>query len=176
MSFGMSDKEAELIRSWGSQGLRARPQPGIMPSGTSASLARSITRSGSRQTYGIIRWLADADLAEDAFRAYAYYRWVDDRLDGDTLTGSDRLDSLERQQHILACATCGSPVPALAPEEEFLVELVRADRKGHPGLHSYVHHMMAVMSFDVRRRARPVPSGELAGYTHALSHAVMDGL
>ena len=48
---------------------------------TSQSLAARITQNASKQTYYTIRLLVDRDLVPDAYRAYAYFRWVDDVLD-----------------------------------------------------------------------------------------------
>jgi phytoene/squalene synthetase len=45
------------------------------------TLAADITRSASKQTYYTIKLFVDRDLVEDAYRAYAYFRWVDDVLD-----------------------------------------------------------------------------------------------
>ena len=44
--------------------------------GNTASLARSITRAGSIQTYFTARLMVDRDLVDDFFRAYAYFRWI----------------------------------------------------------------------------------------------------
>ena len=46
-------------------------------------LAASITKAASQQTYYTIRFLADRELVPDAYRAYAYFRWVDDALDAE---------------------------------------------------------------------------------------------
>ncbi len=43
--------------------------------------AESITRSASKQTYYTIGFLVDRERVADAYRAYAYFRWVDDTLD-----------------------------------------------------------------------------------------------
>ncbi|HWQ83615.1 MAG TPA: hypothetical protein VN363_03560 [Anaerolineales bacterium] len=48
---------------------------------SSRELASQITRAASQQTYLTIRLLADPGQADDAYRAYAYFRWVDDWLD-----------------------------------------------------------------------------------------------
>ena len=45
------------------------------------NLAAGITKSASKQTYYTIRFFVDRDLVNDAYRAYAYFRWVDDVLD-----------------------------------------------------------------------------------------------
>jgi phytoene/squalene synthetase len=140
------------------------------------TLARSITRSGSRQTHFVIGCLADRDLRDDAFRAYAYFRWLDDQLDGDGLSPAGRLAFLERQRRLLASTQ--PAVSALQPteEERLLVDLLRTDDGDHPGLRSYVRHMMAVMELDARRRGRTITRQELDSYTRDLSRAVMDGL
>ena len=45
------------------------------------SPASSITKAASKQTYYTIRFLVDRERVDDAYRAYAYFRWVDDVLD-----------------------------------------------------------------------------------------------
>jgi len=44
-------------------------------------LASSITKAASKQTYYTIRYLVDRERVDDAYRAYGYFRWVDDILD-----------------------------------------------------------------------------------------------
>jgi phytoene/squalene synthetase len=142
----------------------------------SAALAVSITKNGSRQTYFIIRWLVDRDLAEDAFRAYAYYRWLDDVVDVTLATRDQSLALVEQQRALMERAYQGDVPQGLAPEEELLVSLIRRDRRVHGGLESYLRNMMAVLEFDARRRGRLISGDELAGYTRSLSLAVTDGL
>ena len=43
--------------------------------------AEEITKASSKQTYHTIRLFADRERRADAYRAYAYFRWVDDVLD-----------------------------------------------------------------------------------------------
>ena len=59
-------------------------------------LAASITRAASLQTYATIRFLVDRERVAGAFRAYAYFRWLDDRLDQDGLAREDRLALVDR--------------------------------------------------------------------------------
>jgi len=47
------------------------------------ALAPSLTRAASKQTYYTVRFLVDRERVADAYRAYAYFRWVDDTLDSD---------------------------------------------------------------------------------------------
>jgi len=146
------------------------------------ALARSITRAASAQTYATIRFLADRDRAADAYRAYAYFRWVDDRLDDGAAVPAERAAFLARQQALLNAGYAGRPLPAdLAPEETLLAELIAADTEPDSGLRSYLHNMMAVMAFDVGRRGATrrgqfISAAELNGYTQTLATAVADAL
>ena len=74
-----------------------------------ATPASLITKAASKQTYYTIRFMVDRDRIEDAFRAYGYFRWVDDVLDAESGSGfvlsegeaSERLAFLERQKSLL---------------------------------------------------------------------------
>jgi phytoene/squalene synthetase len=148
----------------------------MMQSDFSDHLARSITRAGSRQTYLTIRWLVDRDLVAEAYRAYAYFRWVDDVIDETLLTREQRLAFVVHQKGLVERLLRGEVPESLAPEEEMLSALARGERKRHGGLASYLQNMMAVMEFDARRRGRLVSAAEIDAYTRLLSKAVMDGL
>lgn len=60
-------------------------------------LAPSITRFASTQTYYTIRFLVDPQRAADAYRAYAYFRWVDGCLDAESDLRSERSAFVRRQ-------------------------------------------------------------------------------
>lgn len=143
---------------------------------SSLTLARWTTRAGSLHSYLIIRWLVDPDLVDDAYRAYAYFRWMDDRLDGPDSSPIERMSLLRRQEELLNEIRRGRPCLPQSPPEEWLLEMVHRDRPGHPGLRSYLDRMLAVMRFDADRRGRTIRSEELAWYSGCLSQAVMDGL
>ena len=143
---------------------------------SSLALARWTTRAGSLHSYLIIRWLVDPDLADDAYRAYAYFRWIDDRLDSPEAGPGERMSLLHRQTELLDEIRRGRPRLPQSPAEEWLMEIVRRDRPAHPGLRSYLDYMLAVMHFDADRRGRTIRSEELAWYSGCLSQAVMDGL
>jgi len=143
---------------------------------SSLTQARWTTQAGSLHSYLIIRWLVDPDLVDDAYRAYAYFRWMDDRLDSPSASPSERMSLLQRETDLLNEIRRGRPCLPQSPAEEWLIEIVRRDRPGHPGLRSYLDHMLAVMRFDADRRGRTIRSEELAWYSGCLSQAVMDGL
>ena len=146
------------------------------------ALAAGITRAASKQTYYTIRCLVDRNLVDDAYRAYAYFRWVDDWLDQGAHPANERLAFVKRQQALIDRNYRGEPLGDLAPEERLLADLIRRDTangKGHghsSGLRAYIDNMMAVMAFDAQRRGRFVSQRELDAYSHWLAVAVTEAL
>jgi phytoene/squalene synthetase len=141
-----------------------------------STLARDITLSASRQTYYTIRLLADRDLSQAAYRAYAYFRWVDDRIDAGTGSSVENSDFILRQKILLEGASQGEAFADATPEENLLAQLVQGDGERNSGLWSYLQHMMAVMAFDAGRRGRLISQQELNLYTHHLSIAVTEAM
>ncbi len=139
-------------------------------------LASSITKDASKQTYYTIRFLVDRERVDDAFRAYAYFRWVDDILDADSGSRSERRAFLERQKSLLGSCYRGEWPSDANIYEAMLVELVQHDRKHHSGLHSYLSNMMKVLDFDARRRGRLISHAELNEYTRWLAVAVTEAI
>jgi phytoene/squalene synthetase len=142
--------------------------------GGMTDLPARITKAGSKQTYYTFRLLADRDRVQDAFRAYAYYRWLDDLLDCNSGTKQEKVDLLQRQQALLEACFQGKLLDAVTPVEQMLVDLVHNDMGENSGLQIYLRNMMAVMSFDVERCGRVISNAELAEYTHLLSTAVTE--
>jgi phytoene/squalene synthetase len=146
--------------------------------------ASMITKAASKQTYYTIRFLVDRDRVEDAYRAYAYFRWVDDVLDEDRGAGSmlggfeatERKTFLERQKFLLESCYQGESPRDANIQENMLVELVRGDPEKNSGLQSYLRNMMLVMDFDTRRRGRLISQSELNEYTRWLAIAVSEAL
>jgi hypothetical protein len=72
--------------------------------GEKTDMPARITKAGSKQTYYIIRLLMDRDRKQDAFRAYAYFRWVDDLLDTNEGTAEEKSILFKRECALLeAC-------------------------------------------------------------------------
>lgn len=140
------------------------------------NLAADITKSGSRQTYYIFLLLADRDRRHQAFRAYAYFRWLDDELDCASGSREEKIAILKHQQELLeACYRRELPGEA-CPEEQMLVDLVRDDREDSSGMQIYLRNMMAVMAFDVESCGRYITTEELREYTRTLATAVTEVL
>jgi phytoene/squalene synthetase len=138
--------------------------------------AEAMTRAASAQTYYTIRWLADRDRAADAYRAYAYFRWVDDQVDEPASEPADKAAFLRRQAALLEAGYRGRMPGDLCPEERLLAELIAEDEEADSGLQAYLRNMMAVMAFDLERRGRLVSAAELETYTGQLATAVMEAL
>jgi phytoene/squalene synthetase len=142
----------------------------------SQALAASITRAASKQTYYTVRFLVDRDRVPDAYRAYAYFRWVDDRLDRGVTDPSERIAFVDQQRALMDRCYRGEWPLNPSVEERMLVDLIRHDGEKSSGLQSYVRNMMAVMAFDAGRRGRLISQEELAGYTQCLATAVTEAL
>ena len=148
---------------------------------SSQALAVHITRAASKQAYYTIRLLVDRDRTLDAYRAYAYFRWVDDWLDRrNDARESDRVAFVERQHALVERGYQGRRRGIVAgdtaPEERLLLDLIARDDGESSGLQSYIRNMMAVMRFDATRRGRLVSAAELDAYTRWLATAVTDAL
>ena len=158
------------------------PASGNGPS--SDGLAPAITRAASKQTYYTIRFLVDRPRVNDAYRAYAYFRWIDDVLDGEAPSGSawseaDRITCmrfLDRQKLLLNDCLRGEPPREASRQEAMLLELVRNAGASRDGVETYLRHMMRVMDFDLRRRGRTVTESELSQYTQWLAIAVTEAM
>lgn len=139
-------------------------------------LSASITWAASKQTYLTIRFLADRDRMRDAYRAYGYFRWVDDHLDQGGLDLSARMTFVERQQMLIDRCYRHNWPERVTDEEQLLVDLIHGDAEPNSGLQFYIRHMMAVMAFDSQRRGRLASADELSQYTHWLATAVTEAM
>jgi phytoene/squalene synthetase len=142
----------------------------------SKRLARSITWSGSKQTYFTGRFLVDRKLSTDFFRAYAYFRWIDDVIDLGTQGDSERHSFIKRQKGIIDSLYSGEVTADLSPEEALVADVVRHDQGKSPRLQSFVQNMFAIVEFDTFRRGRVISHEELDWYSNTLSRSVTDGI
>ena len=143
---------------------------------SSESLATGITKSASKQTYYTIRFFADRDRIADAYRAYGYFRWVDDVIDAGAGSSAERIAFANRQKSLLESCYRGEALQGLCPEEWMLVDLVHNDHEKNSGLQMYLRNMMDVMVFDAGRRGRVISQAELSEYTQKLATAVTEAI
>ena len=149
-----------------------------------ANLASAITKAASKQTFYTIRFLVDRPRRDDAYRAYAYFRWVDDVLDAEASRSSavddtqrlERQRFLDRQRSLLDACLGGHPPRDVSANEAMLVDLLRDADLEDGALEAYLRYMMLVMDFDVRRRGRLVSEAELNEYTRWLAVAVTEAM
>ena len=148
----------------------------------SGSLAASITMLASIQTYYTIRVLADRNRMMDAYRAYGYFRWVDDVVDDEVPLGEEsgsgveRIVFINRQKSLLESCYRGEVPNDICAEEWMLVDLVRNDNEKNSGLQMYLRNMMDMMVFDAKRRGQVISQVELFEYSHKLAVAVTEAM
>ncbi|MBN1449428.1 MAG: squalene/phytoene synthase family protein [Anaerolineales bacterium] len=142
----------------------------------SGALAVAITKAASKQTYYTIRFFVDQGRVADAYRAYGYFRWVDDVIDAEAGKKSEKIAFVNRQKSLLEACYRGETPEDLCAEEWMLVDLVRNDTGKNSGLQSYLRNMMAVMVFDAERRGQIIMQAELSGYSRTLAVAVTEAL
>jgi phytoene/squalene synthetase len=140
------------------------------------TIAESITKAASHQTYYTIRMLVDRERVNDAYRSYAYFRWMDDALDAESITRGERSAFIQRQKSLLEKCYRGESPQDVDIQEQMLVELIHNDTEKYSGLLSYLRNLMQVMEFDARRRGRLISQAELNEYTRWLAVAVTDNL
>lgn len=143
---------------------------------TSRAIAAAITKAASKQTYYTIRLLVDRGRVDDAYRAYGYFRWVDDVLDAETGQKSEKIAFVNRQKSLLEACYRGETPDGLCKEEWMLVDLVHNDLEKNSGLQAYLRNMMAVMVFDAERRGQIITQAELSGYSRRLAVAVTEAM
>ena len=140
----------------------------------SQSLAAAITKSASKQSYYTIRFFVDRQRVADAYRAYGYFRWVDDVLDAEAGTRPEKIAFINREVSLLEACYRGETLDNLCAEEWMLVDLIRNDREENSGLQAYLRNMMGVMIFDVQRRGRLITQAELSEYSRMLATSVTE--
>ncbi len=141
-----------------------------------AELARNITRTSSKQSYYTARLMVDPELEFDCYRAYGYFRWVDDIVDVECKTRAERIAFVKRQKDLVERFYHSENVIDLVPEEKILADLICNDRSECVRLHSYMHNFLAIIEFDAERKGRLISQRELDWYASTLGKAVTDGI
>lgn len=143
---------------------------------SSAELARSITWEGSKQTYFTGRLMIDRDLVDDFYRAYAYFRWIDDVIDDTTKTDREGINFIKQQRELIDTLFSGDQPNDLSPEEQILADLISHDRGENSGLQSFIRNMFTIIEFDAYRKSWTIDLEELLWYSNCLSKSVTDGI
>lgn len=143
---------------------------------SSQSLAATITKSASQQTYYTIRFLVDHEWVADAYRAYGYFRWVDDILDDGAGSKAEKIAFINRQQSLLGTCYRRETPGDLCAEEQMLSDLIQNDPEDHSGLQTYLRNMMRIMVFDAMRQGQVITQEELCEYSRLLATAVTEAM
>ena len=143
-----------------------------------AKLAKEITKSGSKQTYYIAKLLVDKEFISDFFRAYAYFRWIDDIIDDESISRKECETFTKRQRGIIEGLYTGTTEKdlSLSIEETMLLHAVLNDSKKSNGLRSFIENMFAIIEFDAYRKYTTITSEKYNWYTKTLAQSVTDGL
>lgn len=139
-------------------------------------LATRVTRQESLQSYLTMRLLADHDLVEDSFRAYAYFRWADDRVDTLPTSSGERVAFIRGQRTLIEGLYRGVRPEGLTREETMVADLIANDRVPNSRLRSYIENFLAIIEFDAERRGRRITEAELREYSDRLAIAVTDAI
>ncbi len=143
----------------------------IDPTGT---LAQSITRVGSKQTYYTVRLMVDRGLENDCYRAYAYFRWADDVVDLSAQSSDERISFIRRQGDLIDRLYRSERPDDLTREEEMVADLIGHDREENSGLQSFIRNFLAILEFDAYRKGRLISQQELTWYSNCLGKSVTD--
>jgi phytoene/squalene synthetase len=143
---------------------------------STAELARTITKENSLQSYYTTRLLVDKDLEDDCFRAYAYFRWVDDVIDVKSESVDERLLFIQRQKELINRFYRDEVVDNLAEEEEIVAHLIRHDRGENSGLQSFIRNFLAILEFDAYRKGQVINEDELNWYSSCLGKSITDAI
>jgi phytoene/squalene synthetase len=141
---------------------------------STAALARSITRTSSKQTYYTVRLLVDKELVNDCYRAYAYFRWADDVVDDLSQSIDERIAFVRRQRELIDRLYRGQRPHDLTPQEELIADLITHNRGANSGLESFVRNFLAILEFDAHRKEGLISQRELTWYSDCLGQAVTD--
>jgi phytoene/squalene synthetase len=143
---------------------------------TTATLARSITWAASKQSYYTACLMVDKGMMNDCYRAYAYFRWLDDVIDVSLQTSDERISFIKRQRELVDRLYKNEQPNDLAPEEEIIADLISHDKQENSRLRSYIYNFLAILEFDARRKGRLISQQELTWYANCLGKSVTDGI
>lgn len=138
--------------------------------------AENITRDASVQTYWTVKLLFDQERKEDAYRAYAYFRYLDDEIDIRRKTIASRRSFILRHRGVIDAAYAGSPLPSLTTAERLITELISHNPDSSGLLGSFINNFFAVIAYDSGRRGIQISRQRLLWYRKTLSKAVTDGI
>ena len=141
-----------------------------------AKLAKSITKKASKQTYYTARYMVDRNLVDDFFRAYAYFRWMDDMIDETLESQKERFSFIKRQRELIDALYQKQTPNSLNTYEEIVAVLIEHDQNANSKLQSFIRNMFAIVEFDAYRKGQIITEEQLEWYTNCVAKSTTDGL
>lgn len=141
-----------------------------------AKLAKSITRSASKQSYYTAKFMVDMELVNDFYRAYAYFRWVDDIIDETPLSLEERTLFILSQRKLIDSLYKNEKTLELSRGEQIISDLIKHDKEKNSKLQSFIRNMFAIVEFDAHRKDELISVEQLEWYSNCLAKSVTDGL
>jgi phytoene/squalene synthetase len=120
--------------------------------------------------------MVDSNLEFDCYRAYGYFRWVDDVVDRECPTREARMAFIQRQINLVDSMYQRNAPLGLSPEEEILADLIHNDNGDCYRLRSYIRNFLAIIEFDAERKGLLISQQSLDWYASTLGKAVTDGI
>lgn len=137
-------------------------------------LAREITKKSGLETYYIIKFLADKHKVNDAYKAYAYFRWLDDQIDENLKNRKDKQKFIKRQKTIIELSYRRKKPAIVHPQERMITELIENDSKPNSKLKSYIMNFFSIIAFDAGRKDKIIPEKKLNWYSETIGKAATD--
>ena len=141
-------------------------------------LARSMVCQSNPTVFNLSRLLCDRRSFPYFLLGYAYFRWLDDRIDAPGALGEDIRAIAANQKALLIALYNGrdtNAAPRIAAEE-MLAQMVRYDCMNGCRLRSFVMDMFGALEFDASRRYQVRSQRKLDAYSHALGRSYTDVL
>lgn len=137
-------------------------------------LAKTITRHSSRQTYLTIKLLVNRHLQADCYKAYAYFRWLDDQVDDVLAAQKDRMEFIIKQKQLIANAYQNLTPKIENAEEQLILDLIQSNPLPNTKLANFIKNFFAIIEFDAYRKGRAITQTEYLWYTQTLGQAVTE--
>ncbi|MHA1994146.1 MAG: squalene/phytoene synthase family protein [Candidatus Hodarchaeales archaeon] len=137
-------------------------------------IARSYVKESHKQTYLIILLMVDKKLTDECFKAYAYFRWLDNVVDENNLPQNEVRAIISRQKELINQLYNQEKIKPTSQEEEFLIDLIRKDRNENSYLQSYIRNFTSILEFDSTRKHKIVSNDKIRWYHQTVGKAVTD--
>lgn len=110
------------------------------------------------------------------FRAYEYFRWVDDYIDDKKTLTKDAKRLLSREIRLISTLYSHKPITPTYIFEEYISSVISEDYENRNGMQEIINGFFCALSWDVRRRNRIPTAKELTSYSQYLGCSYSQGI